>query len=257
MKPWFKSAVWLLIALLLLVMVKFQLGSLQTFAKEDSEISRIIYVADSNLSQRLITRVNTGGDKLVALTFDDGPDPRYTNQVLRILKQYNVKATFFVVGENAAAHPDLIRQEVRDGHEIENHTYTHADLSHASETGTKNEIQKADALLKEMLQRGIKYFRPPKKLFRTETIDIAEECGYKTILWTICVENSSAPTPREMAQRVIDAARPGMIILAHDGRMDRSRTIQALPFIIAAYQKQGYRFVTLDELIKAESTERK
>jgi len=202
------------------------------------------------LSKKLITHIDTDGKKLVALTFDDGPDPLYTGNVLQILKQYKVPATFFVVGENAAAHPDIIQQELRAGHEIENHTYTHADLSLANASGTEEEIQKTDALLVRMLDRDIKYFRPPKKLFRSETIDIAERNGYQTVLWTICVENAQSPTPRAMAKRVIDAARPGMIILAHDGRMDRSQTLLALPIIIKAFQEQGYQFVTLDELIR-------
>jgi peptidoglycan/xylan/chitin deacetylase (PgdA/CDA1 family) len=239
-----------LIAGLLLSLLTSQLYTLQTFTQEDSEISRVIYVMDSKLSKRLITHIDTDGKKLVALTFDDGPDPLYTDSVLQILKKYKVPATFFVVGENAAAHPDLIQQEIKAGHEIENHTFTHADLSLADASGTEEEIQKTDALLIRMLERNIKYFRPPKKLFRPETIDIAERQGYQTVLWTICVENAQSPTPRAMAKRVIDAARPGMIILAHDGRLDRSQTILALPIIIEAFLKQGYRFVTLDELIR-------
>lgn len=235
---------------LLLSLLKSQLYALQTFAGEDSELSRVIYVMDSNLSKRLITHVETNGEKLIALTFDDGPDPLYTNDVLEILEKYNIKATFFVVGENAQAHPELIRREIDAGHEIENHTYTHADLSRANAAGTEEEIQKTDALLGRMLNRNMKYFRPPKKLFRPETIDIAERNDYQTVLWTICVENAQSPTPQSMAKRVIDAARPGMIILAHDGRLDRSKTLLALPIIIKAYQEQGYQFVTLDELLK-------
>jgi peptidoglycan/xylan/chitin deacetylase (PgdA/CDA1 family) len=243
-----------LIAGLLISLLKFQLYTLQTFTQEDSEISRLIYVVENNLSKRLITHVDTDGVKLVALTFDDGPDPLYTGKVLMILKQYDVKATFFVVGENAAAYPDYIQQEYKAGHEIENHTYTHADLSIANKSGTEEEIKKTDDLLVNMLHTDIKYFRPPKKLFRVETIDIAEGLGYQTVLWTICIENAKSPTPQAMAKRVIDAARPGMIILAHDGRLDRSQTLAALPIIIEAFQKQGYQFVTLDELISASDT---
>lgn len=238
---------------LLLSLLKSQLYALQTFTREDSEISRVIYVVDSNLSKKLITHVDTGGKKLLALTFDDGPDPLYTGAVLEILKRYDVKATFFVVGENAADHPDLIQEQTKAGHKIENHTYTHADLSLTNEAGTEEEIQKTDKLLSTMLGREIKYFRPPKKLFRQETIEIAERNGYQTVLWTICVENSSSPTPQAMAKRVIEAARPGMIILAHDGRLDRSQTLLALPIIIEAYQKRGYQFVILEELLKKDA----
>ena len=233
---------------LMMVLLKSQLYTMQTFAGEDSEISRVIYVVDSNLSSKLITHVDTGGKKLVALTFDDGPDPLYTKNVLRILRRYGIKATFFVVGENAEAYPDLVKQEMNEGHEIENHTYTHADLSRVDEAATEQEISKTDKLLRRMLGRDINYFRPPRKLFRAETIEIAERYGYKTILWTICVENANARIPPNMAARVVDAARPGMIILAHDGRLDRSKTLLALPIIIEAMQKQGYQFVTMDDL---------
>jgi peptidoglycan-N-acetylglucosamine deacetylase len=171
---------------------------------------------------------------------------------LGILEQYRVKATFFLVGENAEAYPALVKREMNEGHEIENHTYTHPDLSQMDDVGTEQEIRKTEALLDEMLGRTPQYFRPPRKLFRPGTIKIAQRCGYKTVLWTICVENAHAQTPQVMAERVIHAARPGMIILAHDGRLDRSKTLIALPIIIEAFQKQGYQFVTLEELMKQQ-----
>jgi peptidoglycan/xylan/chitin deacetylase (PgdA/CDA1 family) len=238
---------------MILGLLKSQLYTMQTFAGEDSEISRVIYVVDSNLSRKLITNVDTDGQKLVALTLDDGPDPLYTTEVLNILKRYQVKATFFVVGENVEAYPALVKQAVDAGHEIENHTYTHPDLSQVDDIGTEQEIRKTEALLDGMLGSRTKYFRPPRKLFRSETIEIAQRYGYKTVLWTICVENTNAKTPQVMAARVIGAARPGMIILAHDGRLDRSKTMLALPIIIEAFQKQGYQFVTLDELFKQQT----
>jgi len=225
---------------------------LDTFAQEDSELSRVIYVVENNFNDKLISSIDTGGKKLVALTFDDGPDPLYTSAILDLLKYYQVPATFFVVGENATAQPELIEREIREGHEIENHTYTHPDLSRESDYKTEEEILKTGQLLKRM--GGIKahFFRPPRKLFRRETIAIAEAQGYKTVLWTICVENNKAPTAEDMAKRVINADRPGMIILAHDGRLDRSKTIAALPMIIEGLQEKGYAFVTLNELMAAQ-----
>jgi len=240
--------------IMILGLLKSQLHTMQTFAGEDSEISRVIYVAETRLTSKLITHVDTDGKQLVALTFDDGPDPVYTTEVLKILKQYKVKATFFVVGENVEAYPALVKQEVDAGHEIENHTYTHPDLSQVNDVGTEQEIRKTDALLIRMLGREMNYFRPPRKLFRPATIEIAQRYGYKTVLWTICVENANAKTPQVMAERVVHAARPGMIILAHDGRLDRSKTMIALPIIIEAFQKQGYQFVTLEKLMKTSGS---
>jgi len=235
---------------LILGLVKLQLPVLYTFGPEDSELSRVIYVMDSNLTDKLITAADTDGKKLAALSFDDGPDPVYTPDVLDILKYYQVKATFFVVGASAEAHPGLVKRAVQEGHEIENHTYSHPDLRSESEVETADEILKTDRLIEKLSGMKGKYFRPPRRLYRQETIEIAEHNGYKTVLWTICAENSKVKTPEEMAKRVINAARPGMIILAHDGRLDRSTTLAALPLIIKGLQKQGYEFVTLDKLIK-------
>ncbi|CFX86399.1 Polysaccharide deacetylase [Syntrophomonas zehnderi OL-4] len=248
-----KRSLYVIIPILLLFLLQSQLYRLHYFFREDSEISRVIYKTDS-LNERLITRVDTNGQKLVALTFDDGPDPLYTPAILEILKNYQLQATFFVVGENAQAYPELLIRMIEAGHEVENHTYTHPDLSRASHLKIEAEIERNDQVIYKITGTKAQFFRPPKKLFRRETIAIAEAKGYKTVLWSICVENSRAATPLKMAKRVIKSAKPGMIILAHDGRLNRNKTVAALPLIIKEYQKLGYRFVTLEELLnhKAE-----
>lgn len=242
-----------IISVLLLFLLQSQLYRLHHFFREDSEISRVIYKTDRDLTGKLITHVDTNGPKLVALTFDDGPDPLFTPDVLEILKRYQLQATFFVVGENAQVYPELLIRMIEAGHELENHTYTHPDLSRANRLEIEEEIEKTDRVIYEITGTKAQFFRPPKKLFRRETIAIAEAKGYKTVLWSICVENNQAVTPLKMAQRVNKAAKPGMIILAHDGRLNRSKTVAALPLIIKEYQKKGYRFVTLDELLKAQA----
>lgn len=237
---------------MILGLCKMKLPALFILGTEDSELSKIVYVMTTRLDDKLITSVDTGGKRLAALSFDDGPDPVFTAGVLDILKRYNIKATFFVVGENVKAQPGLIKREIEDGHEIENHTYTHPDLRKQSEVKTEEEIRKTGQLIELMTGKQSRYFRPPCRLYSKQTINIAERNAYETILWTICVENSKAKTPAEMAKRVLAAARPGMIILAHDGRLDRSATLQALPIIIEGLQEKGYTFVTTDELIKAK-----
>lgn len=219
------------------------------FGTEDSEFSRVIYLAENSLTHRLICNVDTNGEKLAALTFDDGPDPLFTAAVLDILQRYHIKATFFVVGESIQAYPGLLKREIAEGHEIENHTWSHPDLRSQDEVKTLEEIKKTELLIKQYGGQQVKYFRPPRRLYRRATIDIAERNGYKTVLWTICTENSKAKTPAEMAERVLRAARPGMIILAHDGRLDRRPTLDALPLIIEGLQEKGYTFVTLDEMM--------
>lgn len=238
---------------LILWLAKLQLPVLYTFGPEDSELSKVIYVMDSNLSDKLITTVDTEGKRLIALSFDDGPDPLYTPVVLDILKHYQVKATFFVVGASVEAQPGLVKRAIAEGHEIENHTFSHPDLRSESSVKIEAEILKTDRLLTKISGIKGKYFRPPRRLYHQETIEIAERNGYKTVLWTICVENSKVKKPEEMAKRVIEAAHPGMIILAHDGRVDRSTTLAALPMIIEGLQAQGYEFVTLDKLIQSQA----
>lgn len=198
----------------------------------------------------VLTQVDTAGEKLAALTFDDGPDPRYTPHVLDILKRYDICATFFVVGESAEACPELIERELLEGHEIENHTYTHADLRFLDAFNTEEEIGLTGEVIQRLTHRQATFFRPPRKLFRRETLEIAGQNGYKTVLWTICLENRAMHSPQEMAQRVVKAACPGMIILTHDGVLDRSKSLEALPILIEALQGKGYRFVTLDELVR-------
>ncbi|MGE5380423.1 MAG: polysaccharide deacetylase family protein [Methylocystaceae bacterium] len=248
-----KGKLILLAILLLGWLAKGQLHHLgPEIGSAETELAKYFYLIESSFDPQLITRVPVGDSKLVALTFDDGPDPVYTSQVLNILKEYRIKATFFVVGRSVLDHPELIRQEVAAGNEVENHTYTHPNLNQDSNTKTTQEISEGEAAITSVTHKKPHYFRPPRGLFTKETIDVAADKGYKVVLWSICVEHERSKTPVDMANRVIKAARPGTIILAHDGRLNRSRTMAALPLIIEGYQRKGYRFVTLDEMVKKE-----
>lgn len=237
---------------LIIVGMGFMIGDKQFFAGEDDELSKTIFVLQSGHESSLLTSVDTGGEKLVALTFDDGPDPRYTPDVIDLLKRYDVKATFFVVGQNAEQYPFLVQRQVEEGHEVENHTYTHPDLRLKTAVETSEEIARTEECIRKLTSRTPVYFRPPRRLYSDETVIQAEKAGYRIILWSICVENQRIKTAEQMARRVIKAVRPGMIILAHDGRLDRSQTVEALPMIIESCQQKGYQFVTLEELLAAE-----
>jgi peptidoglycan/xylan/chitin deacetylase (PgdA/CDA1 family) len=216
---------------------------------EKIELEKTAFAVSSSFSHNVITHVDTGGEKLVALTFDDGPDPRFTPEILDILKKNNIKATFFVVGENCEAYPDIVRRQVAEGHEIENHTFTHPDLNNDDAINTEKQIIRAEKAIEKITHKKPVYFRPPKRLFKNTTLDVAELNGYTTVLWTIGLEHHKSRTVQDMANRVIKAAKPGTIFLAHDGRLDRTRTVEALPLVIQGYKKQGYRFVTLRELM--------
>lgn len=203
---------------------------------------------DLNFGGKVIYHGPTG-EKAVALTFDDGPDPRFTPQVLEVLARYKVRATFFVVGEQAERYPDLIREQAAQGHELANHTYSHPELTRISLPEVFEEIQKNQLTLLRITGASPAFFRPPKKLYNGEIIKLADKIGLPTVLWTVCIENRSVRTPEAMARRVVEHARKGGIILGHDGRLDRQKTVDSLPAIIEGYQKKGYKFVTLSELL--------
>lgn len=246
----------LIILLVILIVFLSAKNNLHLIGKETgeakSEMGKVFFQIETLFQHRLITKADTK-EKLVALTIDDGPDPRFTPQVLAILKRYNIPATFFVVGQSCEKYPDIVRRELAEGNEIENHTYDHPDLRKSSTVKAEWEISKNESIIKGLTNRKPIYFRPPKGLSTNETIDIAEANGYQVVLWSVCVEHHKCKTVADMADRVIKAAKPGTIILTHDGRLDRSRSVEALPMIIAGYQQKGYRFVRLDELLKNQS----
>lgn len=226
----------------------------------DTAFGRSYFIASSHLSTDLDSSVVTAAStsrKVVALTFDDGPDPRYTPKVLKILADHNVKATFFVVGEDALIYPDLVKKEIHAGHEVENHTFTHPDLLKDTDLTPNEEIVWCHEVLTDLTGRSPIYFRPPRKLFDHEILKLVDIYGYRMILWTVCVENRHAGTPNAMARRAVRYVSPGSIILAHDGHLDRSRTVQALPIIIKDLKKKGYKFVTLEELLNTYDRSRR
>jgi peptidoglycan/xylan/chitin deacetylase (PgdA/CDA1 family) len=210
-------------------------------------------------SGEIIWRVNTD-EKAVALTLDDGPDPKYTPQVLKLARQRGLRLTFFLVGREIQLHPALARQEVAEGHVIGNHTWDHPTMTYDSERQDISEIERCEDDIEKICGERTHLFRPPKGMWDGDTFVAALAAGYHMILWTVALEHHTAKTPQAMAQRVIERIRPGMIILAHDGEpchpVDREKTMKALPLLAAGLQKKGYRFVTVPELLRLGREER-
>jgi peptidoglycan/xylan/chitin deacetylase (PgdA/CDA1 family) len=200
----------------------------------------------------IVWRVSTD-KKLVALTFDDGPDPKYTPTVLRLAREHGVKVTFFVIGREVEHHPELARQEVAEGHAIGNHTWGHKPMTGASEKQNLAEIEGCERAIERVCGIHTHLFRPPRGQWDGDSFLSAQALGYRMILWTVTLEHRSSKTPEEMADRVINGISPGMIVLAHDGEpshaLDRRRTMAALPLVIEGLKKRGYRFVTVPELL--------
>lgn len=200
-----------------------------------------------------IWRVHTDR-KVVALTFDDGPDPTYTPQVLKLARDEGVKFTFFLIGRAVAAYPDLARREVAEGHVVGNHTWSHPLLTHDSSLGKLAEITRCAGEIRRACGVRTRLFRPPKGRWDGDAFREAEGLGYQLVLWTITLEHHDAPTPRAMADRVLRHLTPGMIILAHDGEprhpLSRSKTMAAVRLLVNGLHERGYRLVTVPELLE-------
>jgi peptidoglycan-N-acetylglucosamine deacetylase len=193
-----------------------------------------------------------GGDPAlaeVALTFDDGPNPPYTTQVLALLKQYHIHATFFCVGSQVAAYPDLLRQEVADGHTIGNHSWSHPFLSSLSTTQIKNEITMTSDIIQQVTGKRPSFFRPPYGSINTRVMAQVNQLGLTTFIWDDDSLDWAGSPPATIIHLVLSTVTNGSIILMHDGGGNRSRTVAALPSIIEGLEARHFNLVTLDQLV--------
>jgi peptidoglycan/xylan/chitin deacetylase (PgdA/CDA1 family) len=184
------------------------------------------------------------GPKSVALTFDDGPNPGFTDRVLDVLKAKHVHATFFDVGRMAQAYPDLVKREIKEGHAVGDHSWSHPMLAHRSDSSARDELQRTRDLLRK-LGATCTVFRPPYGSYTGSTVAIASSLGMRTVVWSADPSDYRRPPVGTIVARVMSQVRPGVIILMHDGGGDRSNTIAAVPIIIDTLRKQGYSFDTL------------
>ena len=175
------------------------------------------------------------GRPIAYLTFDDGPDPQWTPTVLTLLWAYRATATFFVIGENAAAHPELVARERGSGHAIGNHTYTHPWLTRLSSTAVNSELASTDALLGRT-----RCMRPPGGFVDARVTALATRAGKSVEMWDVDTSDWRRPAAVRIAARTTRGLHPGVVVLMHDGGGDRSRTVAALPEILAAITAQGY-----------------
>jgi peptidoglycan-N-acetylglucosamine deacetylase len=195
--------------------------------------------------------------KLLALTFDDGPDPLYTPRILDILRQKNAPAAFFVVGLNTEEHPDLVQREYAEGHIIGNHTYSHPNIATLSEKAAARQLSMTQRLIEHATGRATTLFRPPynadsEPQTPEEIAPIlrAQERNYVTVGERIDPRDwENGITPDTIVNEVVNEKDNGHIILLHDAGGDRTATVQALPRIIDTLRAQGYRFVPLTELM--------
>ncbi|MDO7787919.1 polysaccharide deacetylase family protein [Desulforamulus aquiferis] len=194
-------------------------------------------------------------NKVLSLTFDDGPSSTYTPQILDILEKQGVKATFFVVGKRAETHPEIIKRMAKAGHELANHTYNHP-LTQVKPDILVKELAMTKRIIFDLTGQNTNYFRPPGGKCTKATIEPALSNGYQVILWTASEDPKdwSNPGVEKIVSRVVDNVRNGSIIILHDYGGDRTQTIDALPIILKELQSQGYRFVTISQLLKEGKT---
>lgn len=183
----------------------------------------------------------------VALTIDDGPDPRYEPQIVNILKQNNVPATFFVVGIRVKQHPELLKLLQQNGFEIGNHTYDHQRLDALKPHEIANELLLCDKHIFEVTGQHPTLMRPPGVQYNDKVLSVAKSLGYVTVSWTVGAKDYEKVSAAYITQRVLDRTGNGSLILLHQ---DNPETAIALPGIILALKGRGYRFVTVSQMLQ-------
>ncbi len=193
-------------------------------------------------------------EKVVALTFDDGPHPIFTIELLKLLAEFNVKATFFVSGKNIEQHKDLVKQIVDNGHELGNHAYSHRNLIFKTTSFIRNEIVKTDDLIKSCGADAPNIVRPPFGRFLLSALYVFCKLKKKVILWNIPTKDYKAKHPKLIVRKVYRKLKPGGIIVMHDAgkdnsKVDRSVSLQAVRSLLSELPQKGFRFVTISELL--------
>lgn len=188
--------------------------------------------------------------KTVAMTFDDGPHPSLTPKLLDILKERNIKCTFFLVGNLVKVYPAIVRRIIAEGHEIGNHTWTHCSLTSRSDEQIRSELKKSEDAVYEVAGVRPNLMRPPYGAINTRIKDLMfSEFGYSTIMWSVDPQDWRRPGVSVVTSRLVNGAHPGAIMLAHD---IHPPTIQAVPAMFDQLLAKGYQFVTVSQLLNME-----
>ena len=203
---------------------------------------------------RLFGNFICGGNKSkkqVALTFDDGPDPRSTPQLLELLRAEKIHAAFFCIGKNVAANPELAAQIVREGHLLENHSYSHSNLTNFYlPARLRAELLQAQQTIANACGVAPRFFRPPIGLSNASTFRVAHALNLQVIGWTIRSFDTVIAQPEKIVARITRGLRPGAIILLHDGNIPAARLVPTVKLLLATLRERGYDAVRLDKLLE-------
>ncbi len=186
---------------------------------------------------------------VVALTFDDGPDPSNTPQILDLLARYGSHATFFVLGSAAERYPELIRRAVGNGNELGNHGWSHDRMTSLTRDRVIEEIRRGSHQITQLVAQKPRSLRPPYGAYNDGVVQAANELGETVVLWSIDTLDWTNPPPSQLTNRVLEDVRPGSIILLHDGGGRRAATVRALPMILQGLHRRGYQVVPVKDLV--------
>jgi peptidoglycan/xylan/chitin deacetylase (PgdA/CDA1 family) len=200
----------------------------------------------------LIDKVETD-KKVVALTFDDGPEPNFTPALLDVLKKHDARATFFVMGKKAEAHPQILKRMAMAGHEIGNHSYSHPDFNKLKKEAQLEEITKTNAIIEKYSGQNVALLRPPGGYLSYDLIEMSKKEHLTIAYWTYQQDSKdwrNGTKPSAISGHIIKNIQPGQVIILHDGCPNGMATVHAVDTILIRLQKEGYTFVTMSELIK-------
>ncbi|WP_429985208.1 polysaccharide deacetylase family protein [Lysinibacillus pakistanensis] len=196
-------------------------------------------------------------EKVIALTFDDGPHKKYTPEILDVLSKYDAKATFFIVGENAEKNPELALRIHDENHELAIHTYTHPFKTNVS--NLLKEIKQTHATIYGITGYSPVLFRPVEGQYTDAMIDAIHKEGYKVVMWSWHLDTFDwkSPGEKKIINTVLKGAKPGSVVLFHDGGGNREQTVRALKKVLPELEQQGYKFVTISELLEIQRLNKK
>lgn len=207
-----------------------------------------------SLTRRIFWRAHTNR-RIVALSFDDGPNSAFTPQLIDILQQYAVPATFFLIGQYVEKHPGIAREIASGPHEIGNHTYSHKMLPFLNDREVIREVETTHSVIADITGKRPVFLRPPMGLFTKRTVTLVERLGYKTVVGDVYPRDPNRPGTQRIIRRVLRRVMPGSLIILHDGGntagFDRSQTLAGVRVIIPRLLERGFEFVTLSKLIAA------
>ncbi|UOF92845.1 polysaccharide deacetylase family protein [Fodinisporobacter ferrooxydans] len=230
-------------------MALYRKGSIATFASILLCLCGVSYAK----TDEVVSSIHTD-KKVIALTFDDGPNPVFTPKILDILKQYNANATFFVLGKRVGMYPKLVIREVNEGHEIANHTFDHQYLKGSALQRAEQEVVQTQEAIYDTIEQVPHIFRPPGGIVNPSVINVAKQQHCQIVLWSWYQDTRDWKKPGvdKIVRTVLSNVHNGDIVLFHDFEGDCSQTVEALKIILPELQKQGYQFLTVTDLLQTK-----